>query len=67
MDINRERRYFNCGGLGHIACYYRNRENIRDDRRISYRNSESNINIDNLKRREIKTLTEFSKFTVLAS
>jgi len=24
MDINRERRYFNCGGLGHIACYYRN-------------------------------------------
>ena len=44
IDINRERKYFNCRGFRHMACYCRNCENIKEERRFKFGN---NININN--------------------
>ena len=49
LNIDKKRRYFSCENFEHIAYYYKNQENIGNGKRISYRNSRSNINMKNLK------------------
>ena len=54
MEIDRGRNYYACGGFGHMACHYKNRERERpmERRRMEYggeRIKEINDYTNNLK------------------
>jgi len=50
MEIDRRRNYYSCRGFGYLAQNYKNQGRISQERRIEYRDNESNSN--NLKEEE---------------
>jgi len=57
MEVDRRRNCYTCGGFGHMACHYRNRERERMEqgRRVEYEEGRFEGNyehLDNLKGEE---------------
>ena len=42
IEVNKSRNCYSCGGFGHLAKNYRNRERIEQGRRLEYRENQNN-------------------------